>query len=167
MADNILSDFGISILEEEIDDVIFQTNEFLCDATFTGTQGPFWWLRQFAFLSQLKPLINQCLTPSCSSRKSSHGTKTGQNHRKSYTRTLLTEDAFAVHSLRLCKGTNLSLKKRTSHLISLIYKPFWLRSFLKRITQVAIFLQTILFSGFTQNTLLKIVSPLLVTHTPY
>ena len=41
MADNILSDFGINILEEEIDDVIFQTNEFLCDATFTGTQGPF------------------------------------------------------------------------------------------------------------------------------
>ena len=44
MADNILSDFGINILEEEIDDVIFQTNEFLCDATFTGAQGPFWWL---------------------------------------------------------------------------------------------------------------------------
>lgn len=44
MADNILSDFGINILEEEIDDVIFQTNEFLTDATFTGAQGPFWWL---------------------------------------------------------------------------------------------------------------------------
>ena len=43
MAD-ILSDLGIGILEEEIDDVIFQTNEFLCDATFTGSQGPFWWL---------------------------------------------------------------------------------------------------------------------------
>ena len=29
MADgNILSDFGIDLLEEEIDDVIFQTNEF-------------------------------------------------------------------------------------------------------------------------------------------
>ena len=45
MADsNILSDFGINILEQELDDVIFQTNEFLCDATFTGSQGPFWWL---------------------------------------------------------------------------------------------------------------------------
>ena len=32
MADNILSDFGINILEEEIDDVIFQTNEFLTGA---------------------------------------------------------------------------------------------------------------------------------------
>ena len=48
MADNssILSDFGINILEEEIDDVIFQTNEFLCDATFTGSNGPFWWIVQ-------------------------------------------------------------------------------------------------------------------------
>lgn len=44
MADNILSDFGIGLLDQEIDDVIFQTNEFLCDATFTGSQGPFWWL---------------------------------------------------------------------------------------------------------------------------
>lgn len=46
MADNILSDFGINLLEEEVDDVIFQTNEFLCDATFTGSQGPFWWILQ-------------------------------------------------------------------------------------------------------------------------
>ena len=40
MADNILSDFGINLLEEEVDDVIFQTNEF------TGSQGPFWWILQ-------------------------------------------------------------------------------------------------------------------------
>jgi len=46
MGDNILSDFGIHLLEEEIDDVIFQTNEFLCDTTFTGAQGPFWWILQ-------------------------------------------------------------------------------------------------------------------------
>jgi hypothetical protein len=48
MADNILSDFGINLLEEEVDDVIFQTNEFLCDATFTGTQGPFWYVIQIS-----------------------------------------------------------------------------------------------------------------------
>ena len=43
MADsNILSDFGINILEEEIDDVIFQTNEFLTDATFTGSRTVLW-----------------------------------------------------------------------------------------------------------------------------
>lgn len=56
MADsNILSDFGINILEEEIDDVIFQTNEFLTDATFTGSQGPFWWL---LVVSAFLPLLS-------------------------------------------------------------------------------------------------------------
>ena len=45
MADSI-TDFGINLLEEEIDDVIFQTNEFLTDATFTGQSGPFWWILQ-------------------------------------------------------------------------------------------------------------------------
>lgn len=57
MAD-ILSDLGIGILEEEIDDVIFQTNEFLCDATFTGSQGPFWWILQMSMaLAALFSLI--------------------------------------------------------------------------------------------------------------
>lgn len=55
MADSsILSDFGINILEQEIDDVIFQTNEFLCDATFTGSQGPFWWL---LVVSEILPFV--------------------------------------------------------------------------------------------------------------
>lgn len=58
MGDNILSDFGINLLEEEIDDVIFQTNEFLCDATFTGSQGPFWWILQMCMaLAALFSLI--------------------------------------------------------------------------------------------------------------
>jgi hypothetical protein len=48
MADGILSDFGINLLEEEIDDVIFRTNEFLSDATFTGSQGPFFWIIQIS-----------------------------------------------------------------------------------------------------------------------
>lgn len=44
--DSTAVDFGINLLEEEIDDVIFRTNEFLTDATFTGGQGPFWWILQ-------------------------------------------------------------------------------------------------------------------------
>ena len=51
---DILSDFGINLLEEEIDDVIFQTNEFLTDATFTGAQGPFWWILQMCMALPLK-----------------------------------------------------------------------------------------------------------------
>lgn len=88
MADNILSDFGINILEEEIDDVIFQTNEFLTDATFTGSQGPFWWLAHFCAFSHLQLSINQPLVRFCSVRKIPNGTKTRQNHRKIKSRTL-------------------------------------------------------------------------------
>ncbi len=53
-----MSDFGIHLLEEEIDDVIFQTNEFLCDATFTGSQGPFWWLLVVSAFCLLSPFVN-------------------------------------------------------------------------------------------------------------
>ena len=66
MADsNILSDFGINILEQEIDDVIFQTNEFLCDATFTGSQGPFWWLLVVAVTNSPKHDFNRCKSATC------------------------------------------------------------------------------------------------------
>ena len=46
--DSTAVDFGINLLEEEIDDVIFRTNEFLTDATCTGGQGPFWWILQMS-----------------------------------------------------------------------------------------------------------------------
>ena len=46
--DSTAVDFGINLLEEEIDEVIFRTNEFLTDATFTGGQGPFWWILQMS-----------------------------------------------------------------------------------------------------------------------
>jgi hypothetical protein len=46
--DSTAVDFGINLLEEEIDDVIFRTNEFLTDATFTDGQGPFWWILQMS-----------------------------------------------------------------------------------------------------------------------
>ena len=89
MADsNILSDFGINILEEEIDDVIFQTNEFLTDATFTGSQGPFWWLSLPILQSMTLTVVNQSLADSCLVTQNQRGTKTGQNHGKIKSRTL-------------------------------------------------------------------------------
>lgn len=92
MADgNILTDFGINLLEEEIDDVIFQTNEFLTDATFTGSQGPFWWLAKTCLFLAIQPLIIQLLTKFCSVRQIPEGTKTGQNHRKIKSRTPCSE----------------------------------------------------------------------------
>lgn len=89
MADsNILSDFGINILEEEIDDVIFQTNEFLTDATFTGSQGPFWWLSLPILQSMTLTVVNQSLADSCLVTQNQRGTKTGQNHGKIKSRIL-------------------------------------------------------------------------------
>ena len=56
--DSTLLDFGINLLEGEIDDVIFQTNEFLTTDTFIGSQGPFWWLVQMSMaLSVIFTLI--------------------------------------------------------------------------------------------------------------
>ena len=37
---------GVDLFEEDIDNVVFQTNEFLCNADFIGSQGPFWWILQ-------------------------------------------------------------------------------------------------------------------------
>lgn len=65
MADNILSDFGIGLLDQEIDDVIFQTNEFLCDATFTGSQGPFWWLLVVSVIQPFIILTNRSKSATC------------------------------------------------------------------------------------------------------
>lgn len=62
---NILSDFGINLMEEEIDDVIFQTNEFLTDATFTGAQGPFWWLLVVSETLPFAILANHSKSATC------------------------------------------------------------------------------------------------------
>lgn len=44
VADSLINTIGVDLFDEEIDDVIFQTNEFLTDATFIGASGPFWWI---------------------------------------------------------------------------------------------------------------------------
>lgn len=43
---NLVNTIGMELFEEEIDDVIFQTNEFLTDASFTGEGGPFFMILQ-------------------------------------------------------------------------------------------------------------------------
>ncbi len=56
--DSTIVDFGINLLEEEIDDVIFRTNQFLTTDTFIGDQGPFWWIVQMSMaLSVIFTLI--------------------------------------------------------------------------------------------------------------
>ena len=86
--DSTAVDFGINLLEEEIDDVIFRTNEFLTDATFTGGQGPFWWLPLPILQNTTLIAVNQSLANSCLVTQNQRGTKTGQNHGKIKSRTL-------------------------------------------------------------------------------
>ena len=86
--DSTAVDFGINLLEEEIDDVIFRTNEFLTDATFTGGQGPFWWLPLPILQNTTLIVVNQQLANSCLVTQNQRGTKTGQNHGKIKSRTL-------------------------------------------------------------------------------
>ena len=86
--DSTAVDFGINLLEEEIDDVIFRTNEFLTDATFTGGQGPFWWLPLPILQNTTLIVVNQQLANSCFVTQNQRGTKTGQNHGKIKSRTL-------------------------------------------------------------------------------
>ena len=86
--DSTAVDFGINLLEEEIDDVIFRTNEFLTDATFTGGQGPFWWLPLPILPNTVLTVVNQLLANFCLVIQNQRGTKTGQNHGKIKSRTL-------------------------------------------------------------------------------
>lgn len=129
MADNssILSDFGINILEEEIDDVIFQTNEFLCDATFTGSNGPFWWLLVVAVTNSPKHDFNRCKSTTykfLSRDTKSARDKNGTKPRKNKVKNTLPEISIVEYLCFVCKGTNLSLEKRGEIPISLIHNSF-------------------------------------------
>lgn len=124
---DILSDFGINLLEEEIDDVIFQTNEFLTDATFTGSQGPFWWLLVVAVTNSPKQDFNRC--KSVIYKFLSHDTKSardknGTKPRKNKVKNTLPEISLVEYLCFVCKGTNLSLEKRGEIPISLIHNSF-------------------------------------------
>ena len=46
LADGLVNSLGINLFDEEIDNVIIQTNEFLTDPTFIGQSGPFWWIME-------------------------------------------------------------------------------------------------------------------------
>lgn len=125
MADgNILSDFGINILEEEIDDVIFQTNEFLTDATFTGSQGPFWWLPLPILQNTVLTVVNQSLANFCFVTQNQRGTKTGQNHGKIKSRTLRPKYPLWNTSVSFAKVQICPLKNEGEIPISLIHNSF-------------------------------------------
>ena len=88
VVDSIVNNIGIDMFDEEIDDVIFQTNEFLTDATFIGASGPFWWLPLPILQNAVLTAVNQPLANFCFVTQNQRGTKTGQNHGKIKSRTL-------------------------------------------------------------------------------
>ena len=140
MGDDILSDFGIHLLEEEIDDVIFQTNEFLCDATFTGTQGPFWWLLVVsAFLCFLllaticKPTTCKILFRETNPGRDKNGTKPQENKVKNAS----SLTSLAVDFSFLCNGTILSRELQTKSCKYAAYQTFILHGHFREDTASA------------------------------
>lgn len=137
MADgNILTDFGINLLEEEIDDVIFQTNEFLTDATFTGSQGPFWWIAYICAFYRLQLSTNQPLARFCSVKQIPNGTKTGQNHRKIKSRTLQVLHPLSWTSLFCAKVQFCPVSCKQNPVNMLLIKHLYYMDIFRKILQV-------------------------------
>lgn len=45
---DISTNLGVNLFEEDIDNVVFKTNEFLTNDQMTGANGPFWWILQMS-----------------------------------------------------------------------------------------------------------------------
>lgn len=82
MVSDLSQTIGVDLFEEDIDNVVFQTNEFLCNQDFIGSDGPFWWLPLPILQNTILVAVNQSFISSCLVTKNQRGTKTGQNHGK-------------------------------------------------------------------------------------
>lgn len=118
---------GIDLFDEDIDNVVFQTNEFLCNSDFIGSQGPFWWLLVVAVTNSLKHDFNRCKSATykfLSRDTKSARDKNGTKPRKNKVKNTLPEISLVEYLCFVCKGTNLSLEKRGEIPISLIHNSF-------------------------------------------
>ena len=118
---------GIDLFDEDIDNVVFQTNEFLCNSDFIGSQGPFWWLLVVVVtnspkhdFSRCKSAIYKFLSRDTKSARDKNGTKPRKNKVKNTS----PEISLVEYLCFVCKGTNLSLEKRGEIPISLIHNSF-------------------------------------------
>ena len=118
---------GIDLFDEDIDNVVFQTNEFLCNSDFIGSQGPFWWLLVVAVTNSSKHDFNRCKSTTCkflSRDTKSARDKNGTKPRKNKVKNTSPEISLVEYLCFVCKGTNLSLEKRGEIPISLIHNSF-------------------------------------------
>lgn len=118
---------GIDLFDEDIDNVVFQTNEFLCNSDFIGSQGPFWWLLVVAVTNSSKHDFYRCKSATCNflfrDTKSARD-KNGTKPRKNKVKNTSPEISLVEYLCFVCKGTNLSLEKRGEIPISLIHNSF-------------------------------------------
>ena len=118
---------GIDLFDEDIDNVVFQTNEFLCNSDFIGSQGPFWWLLVVAVTNSPKHDFNRCksvIYKFLSRDPKSARDKNGTKPRKNKVKNTSLEISLVEYLCFVCKGTNLSLEKRGEIPISLIHNSF-------------------------------------------
>ena len=118
---------GIDLFDEDIDNVVFQTNEFLCNSDFIGSQGPFWWLLVVVVTNSPKHDLNRCksvIYKSLSRNTKSARDKNGTKPRKNKVKNTSPEISLVEYLCFVCKGTNLSLEKRGEIPISLIHNSF-------------------------------------------
>ena len=107
--------------------MIFQTNEFLCDATFTGTQGPFWWLlvvsaflHLLPFATLYKPTTCKILFRETNSKRDKNGTKPQENKIKNAS----SPASLVVDFFFPCKGTILSREMQAKSCKYAAYQTF-------------------------------------------
>lgn len=101
VANSLTNILGVNLFEESIDNVVFQTNQFVSDATFIGTNGPFWWLSDITSFGTSKPSVNQLLGSLSRETSALGGTKTGQNRKKSYLTICLVLPSFQTSRLQV------------------------------------------------------------------
>ena len=101
MVDGAFDFMGVGLLEDEIDDVIFQTNQFLLNSDFIGNNGPFWWLSEIPDLRGSNHPENQSLGDLSRETNVLGGTKTGQNGKKTYLIICLSHPTFQTSHLQV------------------------------------------------------------------
>ena len=127
MVSDLSQTIGVDLFEEDIDNVVFQTNEFLCNSDFIGSQGPFWWLLVVVVTNPPKHDLNRCksvIYKFLSRDQKSARDKNGTKPRKNKVKNTSLEISLVEYLCFVCKGTNLSLEKRGEIPISLIHNSF-------------------------------------------
>ena len=119
MVDEAFDFMGVGLLEDEIDDVIFQTNQFLLNSDFIGSNGPFWWklvvIRYNKFWNSktiCKSITWKFVSRDKCSRRDKNGTKSKEiisNYLSGSS--IISNIAIAGAKLRNCSDINEGIQK--------------------------------------------------------